>query len=34
MYALMLFILVSVTAVNMVLHMIEQRMLRRRGLAR
>jgi NitT/TauT family transport system permease protein len=34
MYALMLFILVSVTAVNMVLHTIEQRMLRRRGLAR
>jgi len=34
MYALMLFILVSVTAVNMVLHMMEQRMLRRRGLAR
>ena len=34
MYALMLFILVSVTAVNMVLHTLEQRMLRRRGLVR
>jgi NitT/TauT family transport system permease protein len=34
MYALMLFILVSVTVVNMVLHTIEQRMLHRRGLAR
>lgn len=34
MYALMLFVLVSVTAVNMVLHGLEQRMLRRRGLVR
>lgn len=34
MYALMLFILVSVTAVNMALHALEQRMLRRRGLVR
>lgn len=34
MYALMLFILISVTAVNMVLHAAEQRMLRRRGLVR